>query len=210
MSILLSKGNEVSITKSACRLSDIVVGFGYKATDPSNGKDLNCSMSAILLKKNIYDGSEDLISYRQHSHYSGAVRYLDKSRSNLFTDDTEDLVISLSRLPMLYDKIIIVVNFYNNISQEKHLGLIKDAYVKISVLGENNRICQFNFDKDYDKNLGLVVGEIYRNKSEWLFRIIDETTEQDSIIDIANNYTSYSHSHEFHFNNTGGDLDFEL
>lgn len=102
--------------------------------------------------------------------------------------DDEQILIDLSRVPMEYDKIVIVVNIYQAYQRKQHFGMIQNAFIRL-VDGRNNmEMCRYNLTDNYSGMTALIFGEVYRHNGEWKFNAIGQGTTDDGLGTLANRF----------------------
>lgn len=104
------------------------------------------------------------------------------------TDDDEQIVVDLSKIPAEYDRIVIVVNIYHAVQRKQHFGMIENAFIRL-VDGKNNReMCKYDLSEDYSDMTAMIFGEVYRHDGEWKFNAIGQGTKDPGIAELATRY----------------------
>lgn len=189
MSISLSKGQKISLSKEVQGLSKVTVGLGWDAAKKnffSPTPNIDCDASAILL-----DGSDkyvDCVYYGHTQSIGGVVRH---SGDNLTGDgdgDDEQIVVNLANMPSNVHKIVFVVNIYACESRKQNFGMIKNAFIRLVDSSTNKEICKYNLSDNYNGKTAMIFAEIYNHNNEWKFNAVGEGTTDTSISSIANRY----------------------
>ena len=195
MAISLQKGQKVSLTKGNEGLSNIVVGLGWDEAPRARGgffapkpQPIDCDASAILLKNGRFTQKEDLVYFGNLRHRSGTIQHMGDNLTGAGAGDDEQILIDLSRVPMEYDKIVIVVNIYQAFQRKQHFGMIQNAFIRL-VDGRNNmEMCRYNLTDNYSGMTALIFGEVYRHNGEWKFNAIGQGTTDDGLGTLANRF----------------------
>lgn len=200
MGISLQKGQRVDLTKGNAGLSNIMVGLGWDPVERSGGgllgglfgskgADIDCDASVIMLDSN------EKMTRKDHLVYFGNLRSkcgsVVHTGDNLTGDgdgDDEQLLIDLNRVPSEIHKLVFVVNIYDCIRRKQDFGLIQNAFIRVVNGSNNQELIRFNLTDNYAGKTTLVVGEIYRNGSEWKFAAIGEGTNEASLSEIVKRY----------------------
>ena len=76
--------------------------------------------------------------------------------------DDEQILVDLTALPEVYDKVVFVVNIYQAAQRRQHFGLIENAFIRICDAETGQELCRYNLSENYDGMTAMVFGEIYR------------------------------------------------
>lgn len=200
MSISLVKGQKIDLSKGNSGLSNILVGLGWDAAQKKGGligglfggassSNVDCDASVILLNS---DGkmasNKNLIYYGNLRNANNSIIHKGDNLTGDGDGDDEQIMLDLKNIPSEIHKAIFVVNIYDCIKRKQDFGMIKNAFIRIADASSNKELCKFNLSEDYAGKTSLIVGEIYRNNSEWKFGAIGEGTADPSLKEIIKNY----------------------
>lgn len=199
MSINLQKGQKVSLSKDNTGLSKIIVGLGWDevkrtggglfgALFGSNQQAIDCDASAILLKNGKFVDKKDLVYFGNLKHKSGTVNHQGDNLTGAGDGDDEQIIIDSSRVPMEYDKIVIVVNIYRAVQRKQHFGMIQNAFIRLVDARNNKEICRYNLTENYSGMTAMIFGEIYRHNGEWKFNAIGNGTTDPGLAELCRRY----------------------
>lgn len=200
MSVKLTKGQKVSLTKEAPGLKSIVVGLGWDAARPKGSgflgslfgsptADIDCDASAILLRNGKFVDRNDLVFFNHLRHESGAVVHTGDNLTGDGEGDDEQIIIDLQRVPAQYDRIVIVVNIYAAYQKKQDFGLISNAFVRIVNQQNGQEMLRYNLTENYAGMTAMVFGEIYRHNGEWKFNAVGAGTRDGSISELCKRYS---------------------
>lgn len=198
MSVNLTKGQKVSLTKENPGLKSIVVGLGWDAARPRGGllgglfsstPNIDCDASAIMLQNGRYVAKEDVVYFGNLTHRSGAVRHMGDNLTGDGDGDDEQIIIDLQSVPANYDKIVIVVNIYAAYQRKQDFGMIENAFVRIVDGSTGREMLRYNLTENYPGMTAMIFGEVYRHNGEWKFSAVGAGTRDGSIGDLARRYT---------------------
>ncbi len=189
MSVNLQKGQKISLKKSdGSGLKKVMVGLGWDEAQPAakglkalfsvKPADIDCDASVILCGENgklvSSDVEKSCVYYGNLRHPSGAVVHQGDNLTGGGEGDDEEITVDLSLLPEAVHRLVFVVNIYDADLRKQHFGMIRNAFIRLVDLGSRNEICRYNLTEDYSGKTGMVVGEIYKNGSEWKFNAIGQ------------------------------------
>ncbi len=200
MGISLQKGQRVDLTKGNAGLSKILVGLGWDPVERSGGgllgglfgskgAEVDCDASVIMLDSNDkMVKKEDLVYFGNLQSRCGSVRHTGDNLTGDGDGDDEQVIVELDRVPANINKLVFVVNIYDCIRRKQDFGLIKNAFIRIVSGGNNQELIKFNLTDNYGGKTTLIVGEIYRNGTEWKFAAIGEGSHEASLSEIVKRY----------------------
>ena len=202
MAISLQKGQRVDLTKGNAGLSKIMVGLGWDPVQAKSGGGLfgslfgggsssqvDCDASVFMLNQN------EKLASNQNIIYFGNLRSSDgsvaHSGDNLTGDgagDDEQIMIDLQRIPANIHKLVFVVNIYDSVKRKQHFGMIKNAFIRVVNSANGEEMIHYNLTDDYSGQTSLIVGEIYRNGSDWKFAAVGNGTQDPGLRELARRY----------------------
>ena len=204
MSVKLTKGQKVSLSKDSSGNSygirSIIVGLGWDAARGGSGglfgglfggskpADIDCDASAFLLKDGKLRESRDIVYFGNLTHYTGSVKHMGDNLTGDGEGDDEQIVIDLSRVPMEYDRIVIVVNIYAAYKRKQDFGMISNAFVRVVNGSNGQEMLKYDLTENYAGLTAMIFGEVYRHNGEWKFNAIGSGTRDGSISELAKRY----------------------
>ncbi|PPF79653.1 chemical-damaging agent resistance protein C [Subtercola sp. Z020] len=172
----LSKGTNLSLTKTSPGLTIATVGLGW---DPRTtaGQQFDLDASAILVAA---DGrvrsSEDFIFYNQMSTPDGSVVHQGDNRTGEGDGDDEQIVIDLAAVAADVQRIVIAVSIHDADNRRQNFGQVRAAYCR--VLDQDlEEIVRYDLTEDAARETAMLFAEIYRHNGEWKFRAVGQGYE---------------------------------
>jgi len=105
MSVSLSKGGNVSLSKAAPTMKNALGGLGWDARS-TDGQDFDLDATAFLLSQNgKVRGDADFIFYNNLKSTDGSVTHTGGKRAGEGDGDDESLKIKLDMIPVDVDKL---------------------------------------------------------------------------------------------------------
>ncbi len=174
MAISLTKGGNVSLSKSAPGLTNIVVGLGWDVR-ASDGSAFDLDASAFLLKNDGKVRSDaDFIFYNQTKSPEGAVEHTGDNTTGAGEGDDETVLVNLPAVPPEIDKIAVSVTIHDAEARKQNFGMVSQAFVRVVNAADNQEIVRYDLSEDFSTETALIFGEVYRHGSEWKFRAVGQ------------------------------------
>lgn len=169
MTTTIIRGQKADLTKTNPGLDRIVVGMGWQA---SPGVDID--FSAFLLGPGSKaTADEDLIFYGNPAGAAGAMQLQTGSRSAYAgVTDSEQVSISLSRVPAAYERIAFSLTLYDGEKRRQKFADVGGVYLRIVDERGGSELIRFTLDKTSGVETAIVVGELYRHNGEWKFSAV--------------------------------------
>jgi tellurium resistance protein TerD len=174
MAVSLSKGGNVSLSKEAPGLKDIMIGLGWDAR-ATDGGDFDLDASAFLLKEDgKVRGDNDFIFYNNLRSSDGSVEHTGDNRTGAGDGDDEAIKIALDKVPQDLQKISITVTIHDAEARRQNFGMVSNAFIRIVNQANNQEIARFDLSEDMSTETAMVFGEVYRHSGEWKFKAVGQ------------------------------------
>lgn len=174
MSITLSKGGNLSLSKEAPTLTKLVVGLGWD-TRSTDGKDFDLDASVFLLNEAGKIRSEgDFVFYNQLRSADGSVEHTGDNRTGAGDGDDEQIKIDLARVPADVQKVSITCTIDQADARQQNFGQVGNAFVRLVNEANNQEIVRYDLGEDFSTETAVIFGEVYRHNSEWKFRAVGQ------------------------------------
>lgn len=177
MTLSLTKGQNMSLSKAAPGLKKIRVALGW---DPriTAGEDFDLDASAIRLTqagKVRHDG--DFVYYNQLSTVDGSVKHAGDNLTGGGDGDDETILVELDNIPTEIDTITFPVSIYDAKARKQSFGQVRNAYIRIVDDSSNQELARYDLSEDASSLDAMVFGEVYRdraNQGQWKFRAVGQ------------------------------------
>lgn len=199
MAVNLSKGEHVNLTKAVPTLKKVVVGLGWDMAE--HGHNIDCDSSVFLLRTKksfgLFGSSQtklvndsDIVYYGNKHHGSGCVLH---HGDNLVggtgkRNDDEQITVDLENMPSEIKSVVVAINIYNCRTRHQNFGMIRNCYARIVDSESKVEICRYNLTNDYGKDTAIIVGELNRSDSGWVFNALGDGYRAGSIDELARQY----------------------
>ncbi len=174
MALSLSKGQNLSLTKTDPGLKKIVIGLGWdpRATD---GQQFDLDASAFLLADNGKVRSEaDFIFYNQLKSGCGSVEHTGDNRTGDGDGDDEQIKVDLTRVPADVQRIAITVTIDQADVRRQSFGQVANAFVRILNEETGSEVVRYDLSEDASTETAMIFAELYRHNGEWKFKAIGQ------------------------------------
>lgn len=174
MSVSLSKGGNVSLSKTDPSLRKVRVGLGWD-TRSTDGQEFDLDGSAFLL--NGFDrvrSDLDFIFYNNLNSVDGSVTHTGDNRTGEGDGDDESLIINLDQVPLDVAKIAFTVTIHEAVARRQNFGQVSNAFMRVVNDETNVEIARFDLTEDASTETAMIFGELYRHNDEWKFRAVGQ------------------------------------
>ena len=174
MSVSLTKGGNVSLSKQAPGLTAVVVGLGW---DPrtTTGADFDLDASAIMVDANgrvLSDGH--FVFFNNLKSPEGSVEHMGDNLTGGGEGDDEQIKVNLATVPAECGKVVFPVSIYEAEQRQQNFGQVRNAFIRIVNQADNSEIARYDLTEDAATETAMVFGEIYRSFGEWKFRAVGQ------------------------------------
>jgi tellurium resistance protein TerD len=187
MSVSLSKGGNVSLSKEEPGLAKILVGLGWDART-TDGVEFDLDASAFLLDQNDKVRSDgDFIFYNNLKASDGSIEHTGDNRTGDGDGDDESLKVDLARVPADVQKAAITVTIHDGEARRQNFGMVSNAYIRILNDQTGREIARYDLTEDASTETAMIFGELYRHNGEWKFRAVGQGYK-GGLAPLARNY----------------------
>ena len=174
MPVSLSKGGNVSLSKEAPGLKNIVIGLGWD-TRATDGAAFDLDASVFLLAETAKVRSDaDFIFYNNKTDAANSVEHLGDNLTGQGEGDDEQVKVNLETVPADVAKLSVAVTIHEAATRSQNFGMVSNAFMRV-LNGENQQeIARYDLSEDASTETAMVFGEIYRNNGEWKFKAIGQ------------------------------------
>ncbi|MFC5469374.1 TerD family protein [Cohnella suwonensis] len=173
MTISLSKGQRIDLTKTNPSLKNAILGLGWDTNKYSGGQAFDLDACAFLLHENgKANGIEDFVFYNNLSAYGGAVVHSGDNRDGEGDGDDERIKLNFSKIPPGIHRIGITVTIHEAQQRNQNFGQVSNAFVRLLDEHTKAEILRFDLGEDFSVETAVVVCELYRHGGEWKFQAV--------------------------------------
>ncbi|HCT3748818.1 TPA: TerD family protein [Klebsiella aerogenes] len=174
MSVSLSKGGNVSLSKSDPSMKNVLVGLGWDVRT-TDGQDFDLDASAFLLSETGKVRSDsDFIFYNNLKSADGSVTHTGDNRTGEGDGDDESLIIKLDMIPANVAKIVFVVTIHDAQMRRQSFGQVSGAFIRLVNNDSQLEVARYDLTEDASSKTAMLFGELYRHNGEWKFRAVGQ------------------------------------
>ena len=174
MAISLTKGQNVSLSKTDPSLKNVLVGLGWDARS-TDGQDFDLDTSVFMATENGKVPSDrHFIFYNQLVSPCGGVEHTGDNLTGDGDGDDESVIVQLDKVESNIKSLFITVTIHDAEARRQNFGQVSNAFVRIVNNDTSEEIVRFDLSEDYSTETAMVFGEIYRHNGEWKFRAIGQ------------------------------------
>ena len=174
MAISLTKGQNISLSKTDPSLKNVLVGLGWDARS-TDGQDFDLDSSIFMATENGKVPSDShFIFYNQLRSPCGGVEHTGDNLTGDGDGDDESVIVKLDQVQSDIKSLFITVTIHEADARRQNFGQVSNAFVRLVNNDTNEEVVRFDLSEDYSTETAMVFGEIYRHNGEWKFRAIGQ------------------------------------
>nr|WP_314228883.1 TerD family protein [uncultured Kingella sp.] len=174
MAVSLSKGQNVSLSKTDPLLKHILIGLGWDARS-SDGQDFDLDASVFMTADNGKVPSDDyFVFYNQLKSPCGSVQHTGDNLTGDGDGDDESIIVELEKVPANIKSLFITVTIHDAETRRQNFGQVSNAFVRLVNHETGQEVLRFDLSEDYSTETAMVFGEVYRHNGDWKFRAIGQ------------------------------------
>ncbi|WP_447649773.1 TerD family protein [Pseudomonas abietaniphila] len=174
MAVSLSKGSNVSLSKEAPGLTEVIVGLGW---DPrvTDGTEFDLDASVFVTGENgkVLDDAS-FIFYNNKKSADGSIEHLGDNRSGQGEGDDEQVNVKLSSLAPAVKKLVFAVTIHDADSRKQSFGQVSNAYIRVVNKSDGKELARYDLSEDASTETAMIFGELYRHGDEFKFKAIGQ------------------------------------
>lgn len=175
MSINLSKGERISLSKEAPGMKKAGVGLGWDVNVTDTGSDFDLDVSVFMLGANgRMPQDKYFVFYNNLKSADGAVESMGDSRTGKGEGDDETVNIELSKVDPIIEEIIFVVTIYEADKRRQNFGQVRNSYIRIYDGEAQQEITKYELEEDFSRETAIEFGKLYKKDGEWRFQAVGE------------------------------------
>lgn len=171
ISLNLTKGQTLNLTKTAPSLRKVKLGLGWDIAVTGTNFDLDAS--AFVLRNGKLVNNSDVVFYNNPS--GQGITYGGDNRTGAGEGDDETISVDLSALPSDVDKIVFVATIYNAQQNQQTFGMVKNSYIRLVDEVSNNEIARYELKEDFSTETAVIFGQLEKDSAQsWHFHTLGE------------------------------------
>ncbi|NHN29466.1 TerD family protein [Paenibacillus agricola] len=173
MTISLSKGQRIDLTKTNPGLTKVIVGLGWDTNKYNGGNDFDLDASAFLLYQDgKAKGIDDFVFYNNPKTPNGAIIHTGDNRTGEGDGDDEQIVIDFALVPANVERVGITVTIHDAATRAQNFGQVSNAFARIVDEANGREVLRYDLGEDFSIETAVVICELYRQGADWKFQAI--------------------------------------
>ncbi|EPT9223736.1 tellurium resistance cAMP binding protein TerE [Klebsiella pneumoniae] len=174
MSVSLSKGGNVSLSKTAPSMKNVLVGLGWDAR-VTDGQAFDLDASVFLVGENGKVLSDShFVFYNNTTSPDGAVQHQGDNRTGEGDGDDEQVKIDLTKVAADVKKLVFAVTIHEADSRKQNFGMVSNSFMRVVNNDNGSEIARFDLSEDASTETAMIFGELYRHGAEWKFKAVGQ------------------------------------
>ena len=175
MSINLTKGQKISLTKSAGgALTQVVMGLGWDCVKSKGlfgfgGSSEQIDLDASCILFDAQNNPTDVVWFRQLKSKDGSILHTGDNRTGEGDGDDEQIVVDLTRVPENVKSLVFTVNSFTG----QNFSKVENATCRIFNKSNNVEIARYNLST-LGSHTAQIMAKVYRHDGEWKMHAIGE------------------------------------
>ncbi len=181
----LTKGKKFNLTKDNPGLAKIELAAQWDQNQFA-GDQFDIDISAAMLVDGKLQSQTDLVFFGTPglTHPSKSVKLSGDNRTGEGDGDDEVIYVEFDKIPENVDKIRMLATVYQAKKLNQNFGMIDSAKVFVRNSETKEDLAKFDMSEDFDSQISLVVGELYRHDGEWKFSAIGQGYDDKDLNDL--------------------------
>jgi tellurium resistance protein TerD len=174
VTVSLSKGGNVSLSKEAPDMRTMRIGLGWdmRVTDGS-AFDLDASVFVLGEDGKVRNNS-DFVFFNNLTGGDGAVVHQGDNLTGEGEGDDEVIVVTLDKLPANVAKISFAATIYEADQRRQNFGMVQNAFIRVVNGDGGKEVARYDLSEDASTETAMIFGELYRHGGEWKFKAIGQ------------------------------------
>src|SRR3982074_651271 len=137
MGVTLAKGGNVSLTKAAPNLTQVLVGCGWDARS-TTGAPFDLDGCAVLCASGRVLGDDYFVFYNNLKSPEGSIEHTGDNLTGDGDGDDEVRLVKLTAVPEEVEKVVFPVSIYDAEMRGQTFDQVRNAYIRIVNQADNN------------------------------------------------------------------------
>lgn len=175
MTINLSKGERIDLSKEDPGLTNAWVGLGWdiNVTDTGTAFDLDTSVFMLAANGKIPADSY-FIFYNNLKSPDGGVNHLGDNRTGAGEGEDETIEVNLNEIDSTIEELIFVVTIHDAEERRQNFGQVRNAFIRLANAKTEQEIIRYELDEDFSTEAALEFGRLYRKDGTWRFQAVGQ------------------------------------
>jgi tellurium resistance protein TerD len=171
MSIDLSKGARIDLSKEAPGLEKVRVGLGWDANATDTGTDFDLDASIFMIDESgKLPADKFFVFYNNKTSEDGSVVHHGDNLTGEGDGDDEVVDVDLSKVASNITEITFVVTIHEAEARGQNFGQVNNSYIRL--MDGDKQIAKYELDEDFSTEKAIEFGKLYRKSGTWRFQAV--------------------------------------
>jgi tellurium resistance protein TerD len=175
MSINLSKGERINLSKEAPGMKNAGIGLGWDTNQTDTGAAFDLDASVFMLGTNGKIPNEKyFVFYNNATSPDSSVQHLGDSKTGEGSGDDETIEIDLSKVDASVQEIVFVVTIHEAETRKQNFGQVRNSFIRIYDNATEKQVAKYELDEDFSTETAIEFGKLYKKDGEWRFQAVGQ------------------------------------
>lgn len=175
MSINLSKGGRINLSKEAPNLKEAGIGLGWDVNATDTGAAFDLDASIFMLGSNGKIPSEKyFVFYNNLTSPDGSLKHLGDNRTGQGEGDDEVIQINLGKVDSTIQEIVFIVTIHEAETRKQNFGQVRNSFIRIYDQLTGKEITKYELEEDFSRETAIEFGRLYKKDGDWRFQAVGQ------------------------------------
>lgn len=175
MSINLSKGGRINLSKEAPNLKEAGIGLGWDVNATDTGAAFDLDASIFMLGSNGKIPSEKyFVFYNNLISPDGSLKHLGDNRTGQGEGDDEVIQINLGKVDSTIQEIVFIVTIHEAETRKQNFGQVRNSFIRIYDQLTGKEITKYELEEDFSRETAIEFGRLYKKDGDWRFQAVGQ------------------------------------
>ncbi|MBL7500909.1 TerD family protein [Frankia sp. CNm7] len=175
MTVDVTKGASVALTKEGSDLTRVTVGLGWDPAPRGSTEDFDLDASALALGTDGRIVSRDyFVFFNNLSSPRGEIRHRGDNLTGEGAGDDEQIDIQLDELSRAVERVVFAVTIHNADYRGQNFGDIRNAFIRVVDAVRGVELVRYNLTTDAATDTAMLFGELHHDGTGWHFRALGQ------------------------------------
>ncbi len=175
MSINLSKGGRINLSKEAPSLKEAGIGLGWDVNATDTGAAFDLDASVFMLGNNGKIPNEQyFVFYNNLASPDGSLKHLGDNRTGQGEGDDEVIQINLDKVDPTIQEIVFIVTIHEAETRRQNFGQVRNSFIRIYDQITGKEITKYELEEDFSRETAIEFGRLYKKDGDWRFQAVGQ------------------------------------
>ncbi|OHV34972.1 MULTISPECIES: TerD family protein [Pseudofrankia] len=188
MTVDVTKGASIALTKEGSDLTRVTVGLGWDPAPRGSEEDFDLDASALALRADGRIVSRDyFVFFNNLSSTHNEITHRGDSLTGEGDGDNEQIDVQLDALPPTVERVVFAVTIHNADYRRQDFGHVQHAFIRVVDAVRGVQLARYDLTHEAAADTAMLFGELYRDDRGWHFRALGQG-RQDGLAGIARQF----------------------